>query len=61
MAIFSSWGQEGVGQVAQGGGGGITMLLDDKGLVVLVLVGGFDFNLREVALKPKDSLSYCDL
>ena len=37
------------------------MLLDDKGLVVLVLVGGFDFNLREVALKPKDSLSYCDL
>ena len=47
---FASRELEGVGQVARGGGGGITMR-HDKGLVILVLARDVGFNL-EGDLKP---------
>ena len=49
---FSRRMQEGVGQVAPGGGGDITVRWwGIKGLVILILARGFEFFLLEESLK----------
>lgn len=62
---YTSRGQAGVGQVAQGEGEGALQRDgwgDDKGLIILVLARGFKFYLLEGALKPnRDAIVKCSV